>query len=130
MLGAAGRQHRQIAVGESGLGIFINRVERIYQTITERIGVDVKRRMNEVRDIHPEILVSRTDVDRGSKALALHAKPDFADALGRQFAVAPFGVNGALERIERDLPDHRVDHVLDFAGKQRLALLAAPGLCQ
>ena len=34
------------------------------------------------------------------------------------------------KRIERDLPHHRVDHVLDLAGEQRLALLGAFGLRQ
>ena len=66
----------------------------------------------------------------GPEALALHAEPDFADPLGGQFAVAPLGMNRALERIERDLPHHRVDHVLDLAGEQRLALLGALGLRQ
>ena len=50
--------------------------------------------------------------------------------LGGQFAVAPLGMDGALERIERDLAHHRVDHVLDLAGEQRLALLGAAGLRQ
>jgi hypothetical protein len=31
-------------------------------------------------------------------------------------------VDLALEGIERDLPHHGVDHVLDLAGEQRLAL--------
>src|SRR5438874_9066016 len=61
----------------------------LHQAIAERVGVDVERRMDEVRDIHPEILITRTDVDRGTEAFALHAEPDFADALRGQFAVAP-----------------------------------------
>ena len=47
-----------------------------------------------------------------------------------QFAVLALGVHGALERIERDLPHHGVDHVLDLAGEQRLALLGVLGLRQ
>ena len=46
---------------------------------------------------------------------------------GGQLAVLALGVHGALERIERDLPHHRVDHVLDLAGEQRLALLGVLG---
>ena len=84
--------------------------------------------MDEVRDVHPEILVTRADVDRRPKALALHAEPEFADALGGQFAVLALGVDRALERIERDLPHHGVDHVLDLAGEQRLALFGVLGL--
>src|ERR1700681_943148 len=89
MLGAAGGEHRQIALGKTRLGMFVNRVERVHQAIAERIGVDVERRMDEVGDIHPEILIAGTDVDRGAQALALHAEPDFADALRGQFAVTP-----------------------------------------
>ncbi len=80
--------------------------------------------MDEVRDVHPEILIARPDIDRRAQALALHAEPEFAEPLGGQFAIAAFGVDRALERIERDLPHHGVDHVLDLAGEQRLALLA------
>ena len=47
-----------------------------------------------------------------------------------QFAVLALGVHGALERIERDLPHHGVDHVLDLAGEQRLALPGVFGLRQ
>src|SRR3954447_23033973 len=86
--------------------------------------------MDEMWDVHPEILIPWTDVDRRPKALALHAEPDLADALRSQFAIAPFGVDGALERIERDLPHHGVDHFLNLAGDQRLPLRGAPGLRQ
>src|SRR6266702_54845 len=130
MLGAAGSQHRQIALGEAARGMFVDRVKRVHQAIAKRIGIDVERRMDEVRDIHPEILVTRADVDRGTEAFALHAEPDFADALRSQFAVAPLSMDGAFEGIERDLPHYRVDHVLDLAGEQGLALPGARGLRQ
>src|SRR3981081_2031044 len=128
MLGRGGPQHRQIALGEATLRVFVDRVERVHQAIPERVGVDVEWRMDEMRDVHPEILVARTDIDRGAQAVALPAEPDFADALGGQFAVAPLGMDGALERIERDLPHHGVDHVLDLACEKCLALTGALGL--
>src|SRR5438552_5035302 len=59
VLGAAGSQHRQIALGEAARGMFVDRVKRVHQAIAKRIGIDVERRMNEVRDIHPEILITR-----------------------------------------------------------------------
>jgi hypothetical protein len=62
--------------------------------------------------------------------LALHAQPDLTDPLRGQFAVAPFGMDRALERIERDLADHRIDHVLDLAREERLTLLGVFGLRQ
>src|SRR6266853_528851 len=80
MLGAAGGEHRQIAIGKAALRLFVDGVERVHQTIAERIGVDVERRMDEVRDVHPEVLVARADIDGRAEALALHAEPDFADA--------------------------------------------------
>src|SRR3981081_3785057 len=97
MLGAAGGGHCEVAVGKALGSVFIDGIERIYQAVAERISIDVERRMDEVRDVHPEILIARPDVDRSTQALILHAKPDLADPLGGQFAVAPFGVNGALE---------------------------------
>ena len=43
--------------------------------------------------------------------------------VGGQLAALALGVDGALEGIERDLPHHRVDHVLDLGGEHGLALL-------
>src|SRR4051794_34661499 len=126
MLGAACREHRQIALGKAGLGVLVYRIERVDQAIAERIGVDIERRMNEVRDIHPEILVARPNLDRRTKALALDAEPDFADALGGQFAIAPLGVDGALEGIEGDLPNDGVDHVFDLPASRAWRCLRFP----
>src|SRR3954451_23033584 len=59
MFCAAGREHVEIALGKSVGGFLVDAVKRIHQAIAERIGVDVKRRMNEVRDVGPERLVAR-----------------------------------------------------------------------
>src|SRR6266705_7132028 len=48
MLGAAGGQHRKIALGKATLRILVHRVERVHEAIAERIGVDVEWRMDEV----------------------------------------------------------------------------------
>src|SRR5882724_10783240 len=58
VLGAAGRQHRQVALSEALGGALIDRIERVHQAVAERIGVDVKRRVHEVRDIRPEAFVA------------------------------------------------------------------------
>src|SRR6476619_5513015 len=71
MLGAAGREHREIALGKTFVRLLVDRVERVHQAVAERVGVNVERRMDEMRDVHPEILVSRADVDGRSEALAL-----------------------------------------------------------
>src|ERR1035438_1929065 len=51
MLGAAGREHVEIALGEAGSRMLVDRVERIHHAVAERVGVDVERRMDEVRDV-------------------------------------------------------------------------------
>ena len=76
-----------------------------------------------MRDVGPEGLVAGPEIDRGTEALALHLHPDLAEPLGGQLAVAPLGVDLALECVERDLAHDRVDHVLDLGGEHGLALL-------
>ena len=65
MLGAAGREHVEIALGEAGGRMLVDRVERIHHAVAERIGVDIERRMDEVRDVAPERLVAGLQLDRG-----------------------------------------------------------------
>ncbi len=50
--------------------------------------------------------------------------------VGGQFAALALGVDGALERVERDLPHHGIDHVLDLGGEHRLALFVVAGVGQ
>src|SRR5579862_8053118 len=57
VLGAAGREHGEITLGETGGRLLVNGVERIHQAIAERIGIDVERRMDEMRNVGPERLV-------------------------------------------------------------------------
>src|SRR5712671_2418789 len=54
---AAGLEHREIALGEAGAGALVDGVERVQQAIAEGVGIDVERRMDEVRDVGPEDLV-------------------------------------------------------------------------
>src|SRR6476660_10536779 len=75
MLGAARRKHREVAFGKSTRGFFINGIQRIDEAIAERIGVNVKWRMHEMRDVGPERLVAGLELDGGAKALALHRHP-------------------------------------------------------
>src|ERR1044072_4558492 len=79
MLGAAGGEHRQIALGEAFAGALVNGVERVHQAVAESIGVNVERRMDEVRNVAPERLVTRAQVDCGAEALLLHLDPDVAE---------------------------------------------------
>ena len=59
VFGAAGRKHREIAFGEAIIGALVDRVQRVHQAVAERIGVNVERRVHEMRDVGPERLVAR-----------------------------------------------------------------------
>ena len=79
-LGAAGTQHVEILLREAGLGLLIGRVQRVHQAIAERIGVDVERHMDEVRDIGPigRVAGAVRQVDAVAQRLALGRQPDLA----------------------------------------------------
>ena len=120
---AAGPKQIQIALGKALMRVLIGGVKRIHQAIAERIGVDIERRMNEMRDVGPVIPVGVVERQGRPKALALHVEPDVADALGGQLAAATFVMNALLEGDERDLAHDRVQHVLDLAGEHDAAAL-------
>ena len=86
--------------------------------------------MDEVRNISPERLVSRTQPNRRAETVGLHAHPDVADVFGRKLAFGTAGVQLAFERIERDLSDDRVQHVLDFGREHRAAARFVLGLVE
>src|SRR6185437_6182984 len=71
VLGTTGREHRQVALGKARLGALVDGVERVHQTVAERVGVDIERRMDEVRDVGPERLVAGFQLDRRPQAFAL-----------------------------------------------------------
>ena len=100
----------------------IGGVKRVHQTVTKGIGIDVERRMDEMRDIGPERLIPVHEIKDIAQGLRLHRHPQRVDVIGGQFALGAGGVQFAFEIIERDLAHHGVDHILDLAGQQRLAL--------
>ena len=117
MLGAAGREHGEIFLHKTLVGVLVDAVERIHEAIAEGIGVDIEGRVDEMRDIGPEGLISCAQLDRGPERIGLHAHPQIADLVGGEFALAAFRVQLALEGIEGDLAHHRVQHVLDLRGQ-------------
>jgi hypothetical protein len=54
VLGAAGREQVEIALLKALCRVLVDAVERVHQAIAEGVGVDVERRMDEVRDVGPE----------------------------------------------------------------------------
>ncbi len=58
-LGAAGAQHVQVLRLEARMPVLEHRIQRVHQAIAERIGIDVERRVDEVRHIGPEHTVFR-----------------------------------------------------------------------
>ena len=122
VLGAACGEHFEILVLEALGRVAVGGVEGIYQPVAKGIGVDVEGRVDEMRDIGPERLVAVREIEDGAEALGLHAHPQGVDVVGGQFAAATGIVQFALEIIEGDLADDGVDHVLDLASEEGLAL--------
>ena len=75
-----------------------------------------------MRDVGPEGLVPVHEPEGGPEALALHAHPERVDVFRGQLSLPARLVQFALEVVERDLAHDRVDHVLDLACQQHLAL--------
>ncbi len=78
-------------------------------------------------DIGPEGLVPVHEIERRAEALGLHRHPEGVDVLGGEFAFAARGVEFAFEIVKRDLAHDGVDHVLDLAREQHLALFLGLG---
>ncbi|MCY1383894.1 hypothetical protein D9M69_720650 [compost metagenome] len=79
VLGATGLQHVEVFLLETLFRVLVDGIKRVYQTIAESIGIDVERRMNEVRNIGPEGFITRIEMDSIAKAFALNIHPDFTD---------------------------------------------------
>ena len=86
---AAGAQHLEVLVLKSGVALAVDLIERVHQAIAERIGVDVERRVDEVRDVGPEVPVLVVEAEHRAEALALHREPDLAR--GARPTVRPCG---------------------------------------
>src|SRR5580700_9925744 len=99
MFGPASREHVEIAFGKALGGLLVDGVKRVHQAIAERVGVDVKWRVDEVGNVGPHGLIAWPELDGGPEAFPLHLEPDLADPLGGELAIAPLEVNLALERI-------------------------------
>src|SRR6516162_3628896 len=105
------------------MGVLVDRVERVYQAISESIGVYIKWGMDEVWNISPVIAVGVFEMQRWAEALALHFEPDIAESVGRQFCLAPLVMHLDLESCKGDLSNHGVQHVFDFCGEHDLTPL-------
>src|SRR5271165_2006495 len=86
--GAAGAQHFEIALGKTMVRVLVNRIERVHQTIAESIGVDIERRVDEMRDIGPVMAIDAVEAQRRTEALALHREPDLGEPVGGQLGLA------------------------------------------
>src|SRR6185312_6946724 len=89
-LAAAGGEEREIALDKTLARPLVKAVERVHQAVAESVGIDVERRVDEVRDVGPESLISGSEADRRPEALGLHRHPEVAEGLRRQFALAAF----------------------------------------
>src|SRR5690606_26737511 len=75
VLGAASLQKLEILVLKTLVGILVDSIERIYQAIAERVGIDVERRVDEVRDIGPERLIALAPLHCRSHTGVLNREP-------------------------------------------------------
>src|SRR5438874_5331730 len=123
--GAAGGKHLEIFPVESVRRALIGGVDGVHQAVAEGIGVDIERRMDEMRYVGPIDPIIVVEAQRRTQASPLGLDPDLANALTGQFALAPLIVETGLEAVEGDLAHHRVQHVLDLARNQDAP---APGL--
>src|SRR4051812_5198996 len=130
VLRAAGREHGEIAFDEALIGVLVDAVQRVHEAVAEGVGVDVEGRMDEVRDVGPEVLIALAEPDRRAEALVLHRHPELAELLPGQLALAALEMDLALEGVEGDLEHDRVDHVLDLRREHRLALNRIGGLLE
>src|SRR5271169_4016559 len=90
---AARAQHSEIALRETLVRVLVDRVERVHQTIAESIGIDIERRVDEMRDVGPIMAVETVDAQCRTEAFALHVEPDLAELVRGQLGLAPLLVN-------------------------------------
>src|SRR5208337_5082125 len=112
MLGAPGSEHVEITLRKPFVGALVDGVERVYEAIAKGVGVDVERRMHEVGYVGPKHFIAGIELNGGTQALVLDLEPKRVEPLGGELAASAFDMHVALESIERDLTDHRIDHVL------------------
>src|SRR5215470_7860750 len=103
------------------MGVLVDRVERVHQTVPECVSINVERRMNEMRNISPVIPVRVVETQRRAEALALNLEPNLAELIGCQLSFTALVMNFDLEAGERNLADYRVQHILDLNGEHDLA---------
>ena len=78
-----GFQEVEVFRDEPRVRLGIETVKRIYEAIAECVGIHIERRMDEVRDVGPENLISRLEFNGRTEALRLHLEPKAIDLVGR-----------------------------------------------
>src|SRR5437763_13556036 len=96
--------------------ILVGGVERIHQAVAEGIGIDVERRMDEMRDVGPVVAVGVIETNGRTEALALHLQPDVADALCRQLGLAARVMYTMIDGFVGDPVEHRCQTVHGLYG--------------
>ena len=94
---------------------FVDSVERIYQRITECIGVNIERRMHQMRNIAIHRAVILIQGNSIAIAVAQGFQPVSCEFLFGQRAIGfVMAVDFLFEVIERHLTIYRVDHIVYF----------------
>ena len=74
--------------------------------------------MNEMRDIGPVDAIVVGERDGRPQAVGLHPHPNITQFIDCQLAAPASVVDRRFKLVKSDLPDHRVQHVLDLAGDE------------
>src|SRR5690606_38273702 len=83
---AAGAEEAEVGVGEAVLPVAVARVEGEHEQLAEGVGVDVARRVDEVRDVAPPHAVVIAEGDGLAVHPALRLHPVVGELLARELA--------------------------------------------
>ena len=123
VLRATGTQHVKIFGLKLRITLFIDSIERIYQTVAKSIGINIEWGMHEMGDIGPKSLIAIHEFKSRPEAFTLHAHPNRIDLIWCELPLGTGRMQLALKIIKGNLAHHGVDHVLHFAGQEYFTLL-------
>ena len=122
-VGSPRPQQVEVLIGEASVALFVPRVEGQDKQLTERIGVHVARRMEEVRDVAPPVPVVIAKRHTAVEHVALGVHPVLRKLVGLQLSRLPTrGVNPVLESIHRHLPKDRRDRIVNLGDEHGEAI--------
>src|SRR5690606_815013 len=119
-VGAAGLEKRQVALGKIDGILAIPGIKRQHEQLTKRVGIDVARRVKEMRDVAPPEAVVLAERHAALKHILLRRNPVLGIIVGGELARLPSRrVDAILEAVHRNLPEYGCDGVIDLTDHHR-----------